>query len=79
MYTVPVVKFTYVYELLENQKLTIAQLVPSLLNYLQKYFDEIYLPYVKYTFLTAEALRLNLLKIGINVCQTQKSLTLWSS
>ena len=52
VYTVPrgVVKFTYVYELLENQKLTIAQLVPSLLNYLQKYFDEIYLPYVKYTF-----------------------------
>ena len=62
MYTVPrgVVKFTYVYELLENQKLTIAQLVPSLLNYLQKYFDEIYLPYVKYTFLTAEALPVKL-------------------
>ena len=62
VYTVPkgVVKFTYVYELLENQKLTIAQLVPSLLNYLQKYFDEIYLPYVKYTFLTAEALPVKL-------------------
>ena len=62
VYTVPrgVVKFTYVYELLENQKLTIAQLVPSLLNYLQKYFDEIYLPHVKYTFLTAEALPVKL-------------------
>ena len=62
VYTVPrgVVKFTYVYELLENQKITVAQLVPSLLNYLQKYFDEIYLPYVKYTFLTAEALPLKL-------------------
>ena len=62
VYTVPsgVVKFTYVYELLENQKLTVAQLVPSLLNYLQKYFDEIYLPHVKYTFLTAEALPVKL-------------------
>ena len=58
VYTVPrgVVKFSYVYDLLENQKLTVAQLVPSLLNYLQKYFDEIYLPHVKYSFLTAEAL-----------------------
>ena len=62
VYTVArgVVKFTYVYELLENQKLTVAQLVPSLLNYLQKYFDEIYLPNVKYTFLTAEALPVKL-------------------
>ena len=62
VYTVPrgVVKFTYVYELLEKQKLTVAQLVPSLLNYLQKYFDEIYLPYVKYSFLTAEALPVKL-------------------
>lgn len=62
VYTVPsgVVKFTYVYELLENQKLTVAQLVPSLLNYLQKYFDEIYLPHIKYTFLTAEALPVKL-------------------
>lgn len=62
VYTIPrgVVKFTYVYELLENQKLTVAQLVPSLLNFLQKYFDEIYLPNVKYTFLTAEALPVKL-------------------
>ena len=62
VYTVPsgVVKFTYVYELLENQKLTVAQLVPSLLNYLQKYFDEIYLPHIKYSFLTAEALPVKL-------------------
>jgi len=89
VYTVPrgVVKFTYVYELLENQKLTVAQLVPSLLNYLQKYFDEIYLPYVKFTFLTAEALPVKLAE-GWSKCVPNSKIfnfygptenTVWSS
>ena len=62
VYTIPkgVVKFSYVYELLEDKKLTVAQLVPSLLNYLRRYFDEIYLPDLKYSLLTAEALPIDL-------------------
>ena len=52
-----VVKYTYIYYLLENHKLTIAQLVPSLLNFLRKYFKEIYLPDLKYSLITAEAFR----------------------
>lgn len=62
VYTIPKgkIKFSYVYELLEEHKLTVAQLVPSVLNYLRQYFDEIYLPDVKYSLLTAEALPLDL-------------------
>ena len=62
VYTIPkgVVKFSYVYELLEDQKLTVAQLVPSLLNYLRRYFDEIYLPDLKYSLITAEAFPIDL-------------------
>ena len=55
-------KYTYIYYLLENHKLTIAQLVPSLLNFLRKYFKEIYLPDLKYSLITAEALSENLAK-----------------
>ena len=64
IYTIPkdVVKYTYIYDLLENHNLTIAQLVPSLLNYLRKYFNEIYLPDLKYSLITAEALSENLAK-----------------
>ena len=64
IYPIPkgVVKYTYIYYLLENHKLTIAQLVPSLLNFLRKYFKEIYLPDLKYSLITAEALSENLAK-----------------
>lgn len=62
VYTIPKgkIKFTYVYELLDEHKLTVAQLVPSILNYLRPYFDEMYFPDVKYSLLTAEALPLDL-------------------
>ena len=62
VYTIPKgkIKYSYVYKLMDEQKLTVAQLVPSLLNYLRPYFDEMDFPEVKYSLLTAEALPLDL-------------------
>lgn len=62
IYTIPKekIKYTYIYELMEEYELTVLQLVPSVLNFLSKYFNEINLPKVKYCFLTAEALTLKL-------------------
>ena len=63
IYTVPQdgVKYTHVYELLEDEELTFAAIAPSLLSYLQPYFDEILLPKLKYLILTAEASNWDLL------------------
>jgi amino acid adenylation domain-containing protein len=62
VYTIPKgkIKYSYIYELMEDHQLTVVSLVPSVLNYLHKYFDEINLPNVKYSLLTAEALPVNL-------------------
>ncbi len=62
IYTIPKgkIKYSYVYQLMDDHKLTVAQLVPSLLNYLRPYFDEMNFPDVKYSLLTAEALPLDL-------------------
>lgn len=49
------VKYTQVYELLEDEELSFAAIPPSLLSYLQPYFEEIHLPKLKYLILTAEA------------------------
>ena len=63
IYTVPQdgVKYTHVYELLEDEDLTFATIAPSLLSYLQPYFKEIQLPKLKYLILTAEASNWDLL------------------
>lgn len=63
IYTVPQdgVKYTHVYELLEDEELTFAAIAPSLLSYLQPYFKEINLPKLKYLILTAEASNWDLL------------------
>ncbi len=55
------VKYTQVYELLEDEELTFAAIPPSLLSYLRPYFDEIELPKLKYLILTAEASNWDLL------------------
>jgi len=63
VYTVPQngVKYTQVYELLEDEELTFAAIAPSLLSYLQPYFEEINLPKLKHLILTAEASNWDLL------------------
>lgn len=50
IYTVPrnAIKYFYVYKLLQNHKLTVLSLVPSIIHYLRPYFDEIKASEVRY-------------------------------
>ncbi|MGE5466268.1 MAG: amino acid adenylation domain-containing protein [Ignavibacteria bacterium] len=50
------IKFTEIYRLLVGEKLTVAPMVPSTLNYLRPYFDEIELPDLRHSMLCGEAL-----------------------
>lgn len=61
IYTIPKnkIKFGYVFELLEEQKLTFALMVPSILQYLRQYFDEMDFPDLKYSLFCGEALPLD--------------------
>jgi A/G-specific adenine glycosylase len=58
VYTLPAgaIKYQYIYSLLEKHTLTYLALVPSVLHYLQNYFNEIYLPTVRYCLFAGEAL-----------------------
>jgi amino acid adenylation domain-containing protein len=64
IYTIPKgkIKFNYIYELMDEQKLTHVMLVPSILHYLRPYFDEMNFPDLRYTFLLGEALPLEITK-----------------
>ncbi len=50
------IKYQYVYQLLDEQKITVAFMVPSILNYLRPYFWEIFLPYLRINLFAGEAL-----------------------
>jgi len=58
VYTVPAggIKYTIVYSLLEEQRITFALMVPSMLTYLRPYFSEIKLMEMKYSLFCGEAL-----------------------
>jgi amino acid adenylation domain-containing protein len=58
VYVVPAThaKFTEVYRLLEEYRLTVAPVVPSVLSYLRPYFGDIRLPELRLTMLCGEAL-----------------------
>lgn len=58
IYTVPnrTVKFTYIARLLEEYKLTILQMVPSMIRNLLPYLNEVELDSVRYNILCGEAL-----------------------
>ena len=62
MYTVPQgeIKYTSVYEILEDHEITVALMVPSVLGFLSRYFDEIRLEKLKYSLFCGEALHQNL-------------------
>lgn len=49
------IKYTQVYKVMREYKITYASIVPSVINYLRPYFNEIQLPSLKYCILTAEA------------------------
>lgn len=58
VYTIPKdkVKYGYVFDLMDEKELTVALMVPSILNYLHPYFDEINCPKMKYSLFCGEAL-----------------------
>lgn len=49
-------------QVLEEQNITIALMVPSVLNYLKPYFEEIYLPHLRYNLFCGEPLKWTILK-----------------
>jgi D-alanine--poly(phosphoribitol) ligase subunit 1 len=62
VYTIPKGKIKYisVHELMDEQKLTVITLLPSMLNLLRPYFNEMLFPDIKYSLITAEPLPLEL-------------------
>ena len=58
VYTVPSdgIKFANIYRILEEHAITIALMVPSVLNYLRPYFDDIRLEEMRYSMFCGEAL-----------------------
>ncbi|HMK03575.1 MAG TPA: AMP-binding protein [Ferruginibacter sp.] len=61
VYTIPKdkIKFNYIAELFEEHNLTIALMVPSIIQYLRPYFDEIDCASMKYSLFCGEALPLD--------------------
>lgn len=64
VYTVPhdVMKFSYVYELLEDQEITFGVFAPSMIKLLRPYFDDIRLNTLRVCILTAEASPVDLIR-----------------
>jgi len=58
VYTVPFggIKYTHVYTLLEEQEITVALMVPSIIAYLRPYFEEIRLEKMRFSLFCGEAL-----------------------
>ena len=61
VYTIPKdkVKYSYIFELMEDHDLTVMLMVPSILQYLRPYFDEIDCPKMRYSLFCGEALPLD--------------------
>ncbi len=58
IYTIPVdqIKYGYIFKLIDEQKLTFALMVPSILHYLRPHFEEIRSLDLKYSLFCGEAL-----------------------
>jgi len=58
-YPLPRKSITYleVADVLETQQISVAMMVPSVINYLKPYFGELELPHVRYSLFCGEALR----------------------
>ncbi|GAA3607130.1 AMP-binding protein [Flavivirga amylovorans] len=61
IYTIPKeeIKYSYIFELMEDHELTYSLMVPSILHYLRPYFDEINCPSMKFSLFCGEALPLD--------------------
>ncbi len=64
VYTIPedAIKYAYIHELMEDHQLTIAAMVPSILNFLRPYFDEVYSPALRASLFCGEALPLDVVE-----------------
>lgn len=64
VYTIPkdAIKYAYIHELMEDQQLTVALMVPSILNFLRPYFDEVYCPALRASLFCGEALPLDVVQ-----------------
>jgi amino acid adenylation domain-containing protein len=64
VYTIPhdQIKYSYVYGLLTDHKLTFGVMAPSMLRYLRPYFDELDVQSMKYFIITAEASQVTLMQ-----------------
>ncbi len=51
------ITFLNVYDVLEENNISVALMVPSILSYLEKYFEEIKLPGLRYSLFCGEALK----------------------
>jgi D-alanine--poly(phosphoribitol) ligase subunit 1 len=63
VYTIPhnQIKYSYIFGLLEDHKITFGAMAPSMIRFLKPYFNEINLPGMRYNILTAEASPLDLI------------------
>jgi len=61
IYTIPknTIKYLYIYDLMEEQQITVALMVPSVLQNLRPYFSEINLAEMRYSLFCGEALPLD--------------------
>ncbi len=63
VYSIPKdnIKYAYIFELMDEQNISIALMVPSMLHYLRPYFDEMCFPNMKYSLFCGEALPLDVI------------------
>ncbi len=61
------IKYMYAYELLEEQEITVALLVPSVLNFLRPYFEDLNFPSLKYSLFCGEALYAEIAKEWLEI------------
>ncbi|MDF2438060.1 MAG: tycC 1 [Bacteroidota bacterium] len=50
------IKFMKIVQMLKDHHITILSMVPSILRYIENYMNEIHLPYLRYCFLSGDAL-----------------------
>ena len=63
VYTMPYnqIRYSHIYDLLENHKITFGAMASSMIRYLRPYFNEINIPSMRYNILAAEASPLDLI------------------
>lgn len=66
-------KFAEVVRLLDEERLTVAMMVPSVLTYIRPYFDEVHLPELRLSVFCGEALPADVLR-GWSVCAPDTSI-----